>query len=186
LWAFATNAKGPNKPPLHLKAYVAPAYKAGTIVGGLKWKDGFEDIRVNIDNVSGAPLQNLDLTLQTLDKCGDLIAGMGQMSDILGLEFHGPELPDMGIRLTGDDGKFYDLFMRDFLPEGEHFPPWGDHWRLLCPRLPVGIPLRLIVPAVHMEDRTAPKQLRILGSYDTPFESSGKRMAFDGIVNITR
>jgi hypothetical protein len=186
LWAFVTNAKGPSKPVLSLKAYVAPVYKAGAIVGGLKWKDGFQDIRVNIDNVSGAPIQNLDLTLRILDKSGDLIAGMGQMSDILGLEFHGPELPDMGMQLRGQDGQLYDLFMRDFLPPGEQFPPWGDHWRLLCPRLPVGIPLRLIVPCVHMEDKMAPKQLRIIGTYDPPFESGGKRMGFNNILNVTR
>lgn len=186
LWAFVANTKGSSKPILSLKAYVAPGYKDGSTVAGLKWKDGFQNIRVNIDNVSRVPIQNLDLTLQVLDKSGDLIAGMGQMSNILGLEFHGPELPDMGVRLRGKDGLSYDFFMRDFVSPGEQFPPWGDYWRLLCPRLPVGITLRLVVPAVHMEDKTAPKHFRILGTYDSPIESGGKRLGFDNILDVTR
>ena len=196
LWAFVMNGRGASsKLILSFKAYVAPMYKEGDMVGGFKWINGFQDVRIIIENISEAAIQNLDLTIRVLDKSGDLIGGMGQASDIGGVEFHGPESPEAGLRLLGDDGKVYDTFFRDFLPKGETFPPFGDHWGMFCPRLPTGISLRLVVAAINIDDKVtrdtfkgyeAPKHLRLIGSYDSPEKESGKRVKFEQLLDITR
>ncbi len=80
-WATWPQLKAMVYPPslLGVRAFVSIGYPKGQNIGGLIWKEGFQDVRLSVDGLSEYPIQNLDLTAQVLDKSGDLLGGMGQI-----------------------------------------------------------------------------------------------------------
>jgi hypothetical protein len=128
----------------------------------------------------------MDLTAKTIDASGDLLGGMGQASEIRGVEFHAPEWPDLEVKLRGVDGKAYTLSARDMWDMSGSSIPWGDQWSVFCPRLAVGSQLRLIVAAINMKDRTAPHELRVFGNYDIASSTGAQTAKFDETLRISQ
>jgi hypothetical protein len=73
------------------------------------------------------------------DKSEDVLFGMGQVSDLTGVEFHAPDFPsDFGLKLRGTDGQSYVLRPRDY----SHMQ-FGGYWKTFCPKVSAGLPFRL-------------------------------------------
>jgi hypothetical protein len=54
--------------------------------GGIEWKKSYGQLNVDINNPREAAIQNIDVTVQVLDK--GIIFAMGQLSDVSAVEFH--------------------------------------------------------------------------------------------------
>ena len=151
-------------------------YPKGTKVGDIEWMDGFIDVRLTIEDISDSPIQNVNLTVEVLDENGALFA-MGQMGGIPGVEFHPPELPDIGIQLIGKDGQTSTVTARDLFAmaaQGKTMPSMGKQYKLFCPRLIPKAPLRLVV-ATGDDKGELTNNLRIFGTYET-MPSEGSRL----------
>jgi hypothetical protein len=131
------------EPVLAAKAFVTVGHKKGDKVSGVTWiGEQFSDIRLVVDNVARHPIHNLDFTIEVLQNSGDLLGGVGQVSDLHGVEFNAPEIPDASIRLRGNDGLDYVLFTRDmFAMSGD--APMGTALESILPQTLGGRPVKI-------------------------------------------
>jgi hypothetical protein len=162
-------------------------YAKGERIGGIEWKDEYGDLRITIENSAEPSIQNVDLTVQVLDK--GFIWDMGQLSSIPGIEFRPPDdFPDVGVRLYGTDGETSTVTLRDMLDhQGMKGLPFSDHYKVFCPRLIGKTQLRLIL-ATETEKITGPTptKVRIFGSYELMPGEGSKTVRIDTTVPVNR
>lgn len=179
------------KSALAFEAYVEnmgnlPARKRLTLTYDDKpWNETkYGDVRLEIENTSTVPLENLDLDIDLLgNKSGDVIAGIGQLGDVGGVEFHKPQLPEAKVRLTGKDGKDYIVTSTDIMDAGH---PLFFDVRVFCPRLSQGETLRLIIAAFLDDPSKRPNHLRIKGTYETAPSEGSRREKVEKIVDVVQ
>ncbi|HEY1803452.1 MAG TPA: hypothetical protein VGG45_03130 [Terracidiphilus sp.] len=184
IWAIQSH-KPTFHPSIAMRIYVALGHKKGDNVAGFVWPDGrFYDLRVVVGNISHYPVQNIDLTIKTIEKSDDTFWGMGQISDIPGVQVNTPtsRLPSGSLTLRGADGNDYILDTRDY----PFANPFADHWNFFCPRLPIEGELRLSLAAIHPGDNAAPKKLRIVGSYEVISSGSVMVIPVDQTMSVER
>lgn len=160
-------------------------YKAGTRLGDVEWRNGFTDIRLTLENISGSPIQNLSLTVQVVDSDGVLF-DMGQMGNIPGVEFHAPAMPNMSVQLVGKDGQASTVTTRDMwalASKGKKMPSLGREYRLFCPRLIPKTPLILVV-ATGSNKRELTNNLRLVGSYELMPSAGSKLVSIDDTISV--
>jgi hypothetical protein len=149
-------------------------------------EEHYSDVRLTIENTFDFALQNLDLNIIATDgEEKSRVAGIGQLSDVNGLEFHPPKMPEMPpLALRGTDGKTYQLptdtlFGNTWLP--------ATKFRIFCSRLLPGEPLRLIIATVHDDGtKIPPNHLRITGVYETAPSEGSIRGRVDKIVKVVQ
>jgi hypothetical protein len=178
---FISQWKQEHSLPFSMRAYVAAAHQDDQVLYGIKWKNAFKDIRLEIEDMTEYPVHDLNLTVQVLENSGDTLLGMGQVSDIAGVEFHGPEWPRTGFVLQGKDGgPQYGLEPADFLAH----MPFGNHWKMLHGMVPTGIPLRLAVASFNSKPDEIPEKIKVLGTYEIKTNEGDRVSAFERIVTI--
>lgn len=144
----------------------------------------YADVRLEIENTSTVPLENIDLDIDLLgNKSGDFIAGIGQLSDVGGVEFHKPQLPQAKLRLTGKNGKDYIVTSTDIMDAGH---PLFFDVRVFCPRLSPEETLRLIIASLLDDPSKRPNHLRIKGTYETTPSEGSKRENVEKIVDVVQ
>jgi hypothetical protein len=145
-------------------------YPPGEKVGGFEWENHEDkDLRLYIENSEDETIQNLELTI-TLS--GTWIRGMGQMSDVQGVEFHRPNVKLPPLRVRAGDGS--SLSVSELVLE--IFPKLGTRngWRIFCPRLLGRATLQIVIAAPNDKNATgAPYMVKSNGSYElTPSKGS--------------
>jgi hypothetical protein len=171
----------PSKPvSLDVRASSSWINKKDAVVGGIKWIEGFYDVRLVIDDRADEFIQNLEMTVRVLPNSKDLLAGMGQISNIQGCEFHAPELTDDVVaRFPG-----LTISAKDMIAT-EGGMPWGEYWKMFCSRLHSGVELRVVIGAINMIDKSAPKKLKISGTYDVSATGATKVIRFEKTIEVT-
>lgn len=135
---------------------------------GKPWDEhDYADVRLTITNGLDLALQNVDLDINVATEEPTGIAGIGQLTNINGIEFRKPALnirePTLQLQ-DKSDGKWYNLPLSPFFDEHRIVPDY----RIFCPRLAQRDIIRLILATIHLEQRgKPPKKLRITGSYVT-------------------
>jgi hypothetical protein len=177
---FISQWKQEHNFPLSIQASLSVGHLDDQILYGIKWKNSFKDVRLEIEDVTEFPIHNLDLTVQVLENSGDFLLGMGQVSDISGVQFHAPEWPHMGLVLQGENGgPWYSAEPSDF---GQL--SFGNHWKMFCPTVPTGVPLRLAIASSNNEAKMVPKKLKVLGTYEVKTNEIDRVAAFEKIVIV--
>jgi hypothetical protein len=152
---------------------------------GKPWHEEiFSDVRLNIESTLDFAIQNLDLSILATDgEEHSRIAGIGQLSQVSGLEFHPPKMPELPpIALLGTDGKTYQLPTDNMF--GSTWLP-ATKFRVFCPRLFPGEPLRLIIATLHDDGiKVPPQHLRIIGTFETPPSDGSTKGNVDAIVKV--
>jgi hypothetical protein len=159
-------------------------YKSGTNIAGIKWDGHFRDLRMTLDNTSEYPIQNLQLTVRVVQN-GDVLYGIGQLSDIPGVEFHPADVPDATATFKGVDGQKLRVSLRDMMAMvgGTSFAPY---YKLFCPTLPSGIQMRLTVAGSDHTGEAAPKKLQVFGTYEIKSAASDNIVKVNTILDVTR
>jgi hypothetical protein len=165
----------PTTASLSITASRGISYKDGEDFHGIKWEADFRAVRMELKNNSSYPLHNLDVTVKVIDKSGDLLFGMGQISDIPGCQFHGLKWPDINVGIVGTDGHTYPFSPQDYIGD----LPMGGEWSMFCSSLPRGLPITLLIAT--NPGREIPKRLKVIGSYQ---EESGTVFKFDKLVGV--
>lgn len=135
---------------------------------GKPWDEhDYADVRLTITNGLDLALQNVDLDINVATEEPTGIAGIGQLTNINGIEFRKPALnirePTLQLQ-DKSDGKWYNLPLSPFFDEHRIVPDY----RIFCPRLAQRDIIRLILATIHLEQHgKPPKKLRITGSYVT-------------------
>jgi hypothetical protein len=163
-------------PSIAFSIFESLGHQKDSLVGGHAWVDKFRDIRITIDNTSEYPVKDIDLSIQVLKNSGDTLGEVSQLTDIPGVTFIPPQFPDTSLKIRGTDGNDYVLSPRD-IPTNVHF---GNEWKMVCPLLPRGPQIRLVVPAIHEPGDSAPQKLRLVGSY----ESGNNAYSFDRTLDV--
>ena len=149
---------------------------------GKPWDEAhYADVRLSIENTSDFPLQNLDLNISAADgKDHARIAGIGQLTDVKGVDFHPPRTPDLSVGLRGTDGKVYHFPFTDMLG-------WipAIKFRVFCPRLLPRQTLRLIIAVIGGPTRP-PKQLQLTGTYETAPSEGSTRGQINETVGVVQ
>jgi len=166
---------------ISISASLSPANKDGENLYGITWKNGFQDLRLVVQNLTEYPVRNLDSTVRVLDKSEDTLLGMGQVSDLAGVEFHAPEWGGPDLLLEGMDGQVY----REHIGDSFH-PSFGGYWKTFCPKVSAGLPLRLAIAAMGNKAGATPKKLRVLGSYEAVSKEGSKFITFNGMIDVVR
>lgn len=152
---------------------------------GKAWDEQrYSDVRLTIDDIFEFQLESIDLTISAMDAEEHLgIAGIGQLSDVSGLEFHPPKMPEPPpLSLRGTDGKSYRLDLTDMF--GKMWLP-AREFRIFCPRLLPKEPLRLIIATVRDNGTKKPAaSLRVRGVYETAPSEGSVRGKVDQTVAI--
>jgi hypothetical protein len=192
VWGNHHLNKAPASPlPLEALSFDAYAsnitYPKGTKVGDIEWMDGYIDVRLSIENNSDSLIQNLNLTIAVLDD-GGVLLDMGQMgSNIPGVEFHAPELPEMSVRVRGADGQDSIITSRDMVAlgsNGKKTPSLGKEYSLFCPRLFPNKGLLRLVLATGSNKGELTKVLRIAGTYETMPSTGSKLVTIDKTIHV--
>ena len=180
--AMAIQAHAKFRPSISLSAFVSIGHQKGANVGGITWGDErFQDIRLLVGNMSQYSVQNIDLTVRVLDNSEDVFVGMGQLSDIPGVQFNGPKAPDMIVQTDHTNISSRDTWAMSSSPF-----PWGYSWNVFCPRLPREGELRLVVAAIHKQDFAPPKNLRVVGSFEVVSSEGIKVVSVDKTLSVER
>jgi hypothetical protein len=180
-------------PPLALQAYrvglgnMPERSRVTNTWNGQPWDESdFADVRLKITNNIGLALQDIDLDITfTEDDPEAGIAGIGQLTDISGIEFRKTPLnmPEPAFKLRGTDGKSYNLPLNPFMEEHRVV----RDYRMFCPRLAQRDIIRLIIAAICLNHpKKPPSRLKITGTYVT--ESSAGRMTVqvNEVVMVTQ
>ncbi|MGA3292720.1 MAG: hypothetical protein ABSE45_01920 [Candidatus Acidiferrales bacterium] len=186
-WLLASRTKPAASSSAIFASAYAPnvIYPDGTNLGGLNWKKGWGDLRVTIENSSETTVQNLDVTVQVLDK--GIILDMGQMSDMPGVEFHlQDEDQDFSIQLRASDGSTATIRPKDSPPPaGLKSFFFTNHWKVFCPRLLGKTQLRLVL-ATNADEATRPTKVRVFGTYELMPSEGSKAVKVDTTIAIKR
>ena len=152
---------------------------------GKPWDEAhYSDVRLTMENTFEFPLQNIDLTISATDgNETSRIAGIGQLSDVNGIEYHPPKSPELPpLSLRGEDGNLYRLPTADVF--GSVWLP-ATTFRIFCPRLLPGEPLRLIIATVQSNKvKRPPVRVRITGVYETGPSEGSVRGRIDEVVTV--
>ncbi|HEU0046121.1 MAG TPA: hypothetical protein VFQ43_00785 [Nitrososphaera sp.] len=151
---------------------------------GKPWDEQqYSDVRLTINNNLDYQIQNSDLAISAMDGEEHLgIAGIGQLSDVSGVEFHPPLTQWPQLRLRGKDGKDYVFDATDML--GNKWLP-AREFRIFCPRLLPNEPLRLIIATVRDNGNKKPAtSLHIKGTYETAQSEGSMRRKLDQTIVI--
>jgi len=151
---------------------------------GKRWDEQqYSDVRLTINNNLDYQIQNSDLAISAMDGEEHLgIAGIGQLSDVSGVEFHPPLTQWPQLRLRGKDGKDYVFDATDML--GNKWLP-AREFRIFCPRLLPNEPLRLIIATVRDNGNKKPAtSLHIKGTYETAQSEGSMRRKLDQTIVI--
>jgi hypothetical protein len=166
--------------PLSIQASLSVGHQDNQMLYGIKWKNIFSDVRLEIKGTTEFPIHDLDLTVQVLEGSEYSIWGMGQVSDIVGVEFHGPEWPATGLVARGSDSdQWYHVEVSDVA----HLA-FGNHWEMLCRIVPTGVPLRLAIAFNNGETNIAPKKFKVLGTYWMKTNEVDRVSTFERVVTV--
>jgi hypothetical protein len=156
---------------------------------GIKWFKSFSEVRLTINSKAKFPIQNLNLSIWTVDK-GDSIGGMAQAeTEPQGCAVRRPrgiEFPQ--VVLLGQDGSKADIspFMNDQMNTGF---PIRDHYDILCQRILAGEKIPLVIATITSkqmgEMSVPPLHVHIKGDYETTAAEGSKRVPVDEIVTVS-
>jgi hypothetical protein len=166
---------------LSMRASLIISPEEGATVDGITWKKEFQDIRIEINSQEEYPLRSVDLTVQAVDD-KDIFLGMGQISDLSGVEFHPPKLPPLSAVLRDENGQKFEFNPFDFVKQPFFF---GRHWGLFCPNIPTGAPLVISLVAFNKVN-TTPKRLKISGSYEVASSEGNKLVKVENFIYVAR
>jgi len=158
----------------------------GADFGGIKWEEGYNDIRLSIENSSGDLIRDLTLRVEVLAKGANLFA-MGQVTDMAGCEFHPPPLPDVGIQLKDKDGQIATVTLNDVFTlasKGKFMPSMGNTYDMFCSKLLPRQPLRLALAAGEEDEQI--RAMRVSGSYESAAKEGNQRITFDENITVAR
>jgi hypothetical protein len=169
------------RPTVQVHAEINPTVPAGTTEYGIKWIDGASNVRIVFTDLTVFPIRNFDLTVKVVNKSGDTLYGMGQITSISGCEFHGPRMPaQLGFDATGTNGKNYRI------PPPAEESSFGSEWGVSCSSLPAGVPLNLAVAVMNEKKGEQPTQLNLVGSFEIVSVDGSRVGAFNKTINISR
>ena len=160
---------------LLFRSYVHEAnYRSGTNLEGIEWQDEFVDVRLDIQNTVGIPIQNLDMQLQ-LDTS---IFGMGQLSRFQDVEWSAETFGMIPPSLAGEDKSGNPISVPIVPLSGMQIG--AKVYRLRCGRITPGSIIQLVIASVAVNPMTpgnmpermfAPKRnpewIAVRGSYET-------------------
>jgi len=157
---------------------------------GIKWHKEFAEVRLTVTSKAQFPIQNVNLSIWTVDKT-DTLAGMAQSeSEPQGCVVRrprGPSLPPLVLR--GNDGSNADITpsISDMVNANW---PLRDHYDLLCQRVLAGESITLVIAALMQKQNGGislpPLFVHVKGNYETAATEGSKRVEVDEVLPVSR
>jgi hypothetical protein len=105
------------------------------------------------------------------------------LTDVGGVEFHRPQLPEAAVSLIDAAGRSSIVTSTDIMEAG-HAPFF---WiKLTCPRLSAGENMRLIFATLSSDADTPSDHVEVIGTFETAPSEGSLRKKVDGTVTFIR
>lgn len=176
--------------PLRFSGYLQRGnYPEGMVIAGIVWKDNFSDVRLDLQNRSEFPIENLDFFV-ALDTH---ISEMRQLEGMPDVTLSGNTGPMISITFEGTDQNGRPIAM-PVIPTG---PTTSPVYRVSCPKLLGLAAIRLMAASVTLNPiangslpeklfapKRDPRSMRIWGSYEVKFPGSPTRYPFNETISL--
>jgi hypothetical protein len=148
--------------PLEISSlFVGGFYEAGTDVGGVKWQDGYSEVRVDIVNPSDLDYEDLDISIMPSDE-GVGVADLGQITKVPGVNFIPHNLANSVTLTKKEENRFSQTSSSRVIPS-----QLGQ--RVHCDRFVKDNLIEVVVALASLTggEKPRPNGLHITGEYTT-------------------